>query len=92
MENGNIAAKGTAISKAIDIISNGLAASLDIEKGGELAERLAALYEYMSSRLLWANLKNDLSALDEVATLLSEIQDAWRQIVPNAQQNNPNAG
>lgn len=93
MESGNIAAKGTAISKAIDIITNGLAASLDIEKGGELAERLAALYDYMSSRLLWANLKNDAAALEEVTTLLGEIHDAWRQIGANAgEQNNIEAG
>lgn len=85
MESGNIAAKGTAISKAIDIISNGLEASLDPTQGGELAERLAALYGYMASRLLWANLKNDLAALDEVQKLLAELHEAWAQIAPNAQ-------
>ena len=56
MVQGNIAEKGSAISKAIDIITNGLKASLDIQQGGELAERLAALYDYMASRLLWANM------------------------------------
>jgi flagellar secretion chaperone FliS len=78
----NIAEKGGAISKAIDIIDNGLRASLDHEKGGDLAERLDALYEYMSVRLLHANIKNDVAALDEVAGLLREIQEAWAQIRP----------
>lgn len=82
METGNIPSKGASISKAIDIISNGLHASLDIEQGGELAERLSALYDYMASRLLWANLKNDLSALQEVQGLLEELAGAWRQIAP----------
>lgn len=82
MESGNIASKGASISKAIDIISNGLDASLDVEQGGELAERLSALYDYMASRLLWANLKNDMAALEEVQRLLSELADAWRQIAP----------
>lgn len=91
MQDNNIPAKGAAISKAIDIITNGLQASLDIEAGGELAERLAALYEYMSSRLLWANLKNDQVALEEVRGLLEEIHDAWRQIAPDKQQNSINA-
>lgn len=86
MQDGNIPGKGAAISKAIDIITNGLQASLNAEQGGELAERLAALYEYMSNRLLWANMKNDSSALDEVLMLLGEIHDAWRQIAPNKQQ------
>lgn len=85
MQDGNIPGKGAAISKAIDIITNGLQASLDLEQGGELAERLAALYEYMSSRLLWANMKNDVHALDEVLMLLGEIHDAWKQIAPNKQ-------
>ncbi|CAM5455810.1 flagellar export chaperone FliS [Thauera mechernichensis] len=82
MEAGDIPAKGSSISKAIDIITNGLHASLDIEQGGELAERLSALYDYMASRLLWANLKNDLSALEEVQGLLNELAGAWRQIAP----------
>lgn len=85
MQDGNIPAKGAAISKAIDIITNGLQASLDLEQGGELAERLSALYEYMTSRLLWSNMKSDIAALDEVLMLLGEIHDAWKQIAPNKQ-------
>jgi flagellar protein FliS len=82
MERNEIPEKGSAISKAIDIIDNGLLASLDIKKGGELAERLAALYEYISHRLLWANLKNNLAALDEANRLLGELQSAWALIEP----------
>lgn len=88
MREGNIPAKGEAISKAIDIINNGLQASLDPAAGGELADRLAALYEYMTSRLLWANLKNDPVALEEVSTLLEEIHSAWREIDPAKQPAN----
>lgn len=86
IEQGNVAARGAAISKAIDIISNGLKASLDIQQGGELAERLAALYDYMVSRLLWANMKNDTPTLVEVQSLLGEIHEAWRMIEPGKQQ------
>lgn len=82
MEQKNVAEKGVAITKAIDIVTNGLLASLDAEKGGELAERLAALYEYICHRLLWANLKNDVAALDEAARLLGELHSAWAQIAP----------
>ena len=85
MAQEHVAEKGVAISKAIDIITNGLQASLDLEQGGDLAERLAALYEYISHRLLWANLKNDPVALDEAAHLLGEIQSAWAQIGENRQ-------
>jgi flagellar protein FliS len=73
----NIAAKGTAISKAITIIDNGLRASLDKEAGGEIAANLDALYDYMSRRLLHANLKNDVPAIDEVHGLLADLREAW---------------
>ncbi len=86
MEQGNIAEKGRLISNAIDIIINGLKASLDYEKGGDLSLKLAALYDYMAQRLLWANLKNDPAALDEVTSLISEIHGAWAQIAPGSEQ------
>ena len=86
VDAGDIAQQGAAITKAIDIIANGLKASLDQQQGGELAIRLAALYDYMVSRLLWANMKNDIPTMDEVHGLLSEIHDAWNQIEPGKQQ------
>ncbi|TDB49252.1 flagellar export chaperone FliS [Photorhabdus khanii] len=89
MEQGNIAEKGSAISKAINIIDNGLKQGLDNEKGGELAHNLASLYDYMTQRLLHANLRNDEPAITEVIKLLTEISEAWRQIGPhyNASQD-----
>ncbi|ANQ85870.1 flagellar export chaperone FliS [Azoarcus olearius] len=80
MQNKDIPAKGMAISKAIDIISNGLKVSLDLNAGGELAARLDALYEYMGDRLLYANLHNNQPALDEVCTLLASLREAWQAI------------
>jgi flagellar protein FliS len=72
--------KGQNISKAIDIITNGLKVSLDTDVGGELAQRLAALYDYMAERLVFANLHNSRPILDEVGQLLRELRDAWQQI------------
>lgn len=80
MRQGMIAEKGEAISRAIDIIANGLRASLDFSAGDELAGRLAGLYDYMGLRLVHANLKNDLGALQEVSRLLGEIKSAWGEI------------
>lgn len=81
-EQGNVSGRGSSISKAINIIANGLKSSLDIQQGGELAERLAALYDYMVSRLLWANMKNDIGTIEEVKSLLNEIHEAWKMIEP----------
>jgi flagellar protein FliS len=80
MAAGNIAEKGAAVSKAIDIINNGLRASLDKKAGGEIASNLDALYVYMTERLLMANLQNKTALLDEVQTLLADLRDAWAQI------------
>lgn len=80
----DIPAKGAAISKAIAIIDEGLNASLDKSVEGGLAQNLSALYGYMCTRLLTANLKNDIAALDEVARLLNDLKGAWDSIRPNA--------
>lgn len=80
MQAGEIEAKGKAISKAIDIIDNGLKASLDAKAGGEIAANLHALYQYMSARLLEANLKNSPELLDEVRSLLADLSAAWEAI------------
>ena len=80
MKANNIAEKGKAISKAIMIIDSGLRASLDKKAGGEIAEGLDSLYEYMTGRLLEANLKNQLDILEEVQRLLNDLRSAWNAI------------
>ncbi len=85
------AAKGAAISKAIMIIDEGLKASLDKNVGGDLAQNLSALYDYMNQRLLIANLKNDTAALDEISRLLTELKGAWEAIRPEATPARPGA-
>ena len=82
MQQGELAAKGEALSKAINIIDNGLKAGLDNEKGGEIAANLSSLYDYMIRRLMLANLRNDVEAIEEVEGLLTNIADAWKQISP----------
>lgn len=80
MQSGNATEKGKAISKALDIVNNGLLAALDTEKGGEIAERLGSLYDYISRLLLSANLHNDQESLDQAENLLDDIASAWREI------------
>jgi flagellar secretion chaperone FliS len=80
MIRGQIAARGKAISKAMSIIDQGLKCSLDRARGGEIAERLHALYEYICEKLFEANVKGQPEALDEPAKLLGELQSAWAGI------------
>lgn len=83
LQQKNIAEKGRAVSHAINIIGNGLKASLDVKAGGDLAEKLAALYDYMCQRLLIANIENDDAALGEVSLLVADIKGAWEEIARN---------
>ena len=80
MKAGNIPAKGKSISRAISIIDNGLRASLDKEVGGEIAISLESLYQYMSERLLQANLQNSTYIVEEISGLLNDLRGAWVQI------------
>lgn len=83
----DIKGKSDSIIKAIEIIQSGLAASLDTDQGGDLAQNLKALYDYMASRLIHANAHMDANAIREVQGLLGEIASAWREIGVTGRQN-----
>lgn len=93
MKAGKIQEKGAAISRAIEIVNDGLRASLDKKAGGDIANSLDGLYGYMTDRLLQANLKNSVDMLDEVQVLLVDLRDAWASIgkTPAAPAAVPNA-
>ena len=76
----DVAGKGVLISKVIDIV-NELASSLNIEKGGTLAENLNNLYFLCTARLLQANAKLDVEQLDSVVNILSGLRNAYAQII-----------
>ena len=77
---GDIAGRGARISKAISIIDDGLRPAVDPVAGGEIAQNLLALYEYIVNRLLLANLKSDEASLDEAIGLLSQLKSAWETL------------
>jgi flagellar protein FliS len=76
IERKDYAEKGRNITWAISIIQ-GLSESLDMESGGEIAANLEGLYDYMVRCLVVANKDNDIAKLDEVASLLKEVKQAW---------------
>jgi flagellar protein FliS len=80
MQAGDIPGKCKQIGNAISIVEEGLKAPLDLEKGGEIASNLHAVYEYCVARLVMANARNDMSALDEVLRLIDPIASGWKQI------------
>ena len=78
-----VIAKGKSMGKAIRLI-NQLNATLDMERGREVAENLRALYVYMLARLTLANATNDARIVAEVASLVRKVKSGWDQIVPEA--------
>ena len=80
MHHNEIAEKGEMLSKAIMIIDHGLKASLDMNAGGDIALKLQVLYDYMTNRLLIANMQNDPEIINEVNNLINELYGAWKSI------------
>ncbi len=76
MESKQIERRSELISSALAIIA-GLQDSLDLEKGGMLAENLDGLYDYMQRQLFRATVDNDASLLVEVAGLLETLNEGW---------------
>ena len=76
---GEVAAKGQALTRAIDIIDS-LRAMLDHERGGDISGNLEALYDYMVRRLVEANRSGDTGIMAEVSQLIMEIKSGWDSI------------
>ena len=76
---GGAAAAAKPLNKA-DAIIDELLVTLDHEKGGEVAERLQAIYVFCRRLLSEARLERDADKVDEVAKLLRELREAWAQI------------
>jgi flagellar protein FliS len=76
IERKDIPARREAISRALAIMSE-LQSTLDIEKGGPIAESLDALYVYVTGRLLEGATKQQLRPIDEAAKVLTTLREAW---------------
>jgi len=75
----DLRSRGHAISRALAIIGE-LQNTLDLSKGGTVADELDNLYTYINSRLIDVTIRQDVSACDEVCRLLTPLRDAWFQL------------
>jgi flagellar protein FliS len=84
LARGDIPGKCNAISRALRILEEGLSTGLDRVDGGQLAENLAALYDYCTRRLILANAQNDDAILQEVQRLIEPVAQGWKSIKPGS--------
>jgi flagellar protein FliS len=82
----NIPAKIELLDKVEKIVEY-LQSCLDREQGGEIAENLQRLYDYMLVRLTEANLYNDVAKLEEIETLLSTVREGWASVCDAPRKN-----
>jgi len=91
IERGETRRMAGLLHAAVVLIAE-LRGSLDLQKGGPLAQNLSNLYEYMTRRLMHANLNSEAAAVTEVVNLLGEVRGAWAAIGPEVRaQSTPGA-
>jgi flagellar secretion chaperone FliS len=90
IEEKNMAEKNTNLIKAQDIVQE-LMVTLNMEY--EISKNMMSMYDYIYRRLIEANVKNDLSILDEIEGYVTEFRDTWKQVVQlNRQQQHGQGG
>ncbi len=83
--------KSRHVNKNKDIIDE-LTCSLNFEKGGLIYRKLESLYNYMTRRILQADVNDDMGAIDEVIGMLRELLSAWEEVITKpVSETYPNA-
>jgi|SRR5699024_568313 len=81
-QENNVAGRGEAVGTTITIIGL-LQDSLDKSLGGELAENLDSLYDYMTRRLASVSVDKTPQSLEEVQSIVLQLREGWAQIDPS---------
>ena len=82
IQNKNFELRSKQNTRSITII-NGMRDCLDMEAGGDLANNLYSLYQYMAQELFKASFKNDADTIQNIQTMLKDIRESWEKIPLN---------
>jgi len=80
IEKNDVSKKSLYIRKTHDII-NELSLALDREKGGDVADKLESLYDFIIRQLTLANIKSDVKCLETIIRILVPLLEAWQQLL-----------
>ena len=79
MKSGQIEKVHDCLIKTKNIVTE-LMATLNMDRGGDIAKNLQSLYSYMFSQLIEANMNKKTEPVVIVIDLLKELRAAWIQI------------
>jgi len=82
IQNKNFELRSKQNTRSITII-NGMRDCLDMEAGGDLANNLYSLYQYMAQELFKASFKNDADTIQNIQAMLKDIRESWEKIPLN---------
>ena len=68
-----------------------LQVSLDMERGGDFSKTMYSLYDFLIEHLIKANIKKEVSYVQEVSRLVREVRDAWAQMLDEVVKDSPQA-
>ena len=89
LKTANIEKFGKLLQKTQAIITE-LQVSLDMEKGGDIAKNLMALYIFFNQEILNASINKDKEKINSVLKMMNDLLESWRTVA-NSTANAPAA-
>ena len=75
-----------ALVRAINVVRE-LMASLNTERGGEIARNLLSLYAFINRRIVEANSKKECAGIEEALFLMEQLKETWAKAIKIHQEN-----
>jgi len=91
IDNQDLSKKGKYINKAHDII-NELSCALDMKKGGDVAQKLESLYQFILHQLTLANIKSDRKTLESIINVITPLMEAWKELLAQSHNDGKSHG